>query len=180
MPKIFEHPTPSHLISVQRYLKKLNKRGKLANDKYDKIRPKSAKLAWAHGLPKIHKLFKNIPSFCPIIDTTGTTHYSVGKELSELLNPLTYNNCSFKDSFDAATRISRILRQIRENDDYMFISLDVASLFTNVPLKKRSILSLNASTMRSKFQHHYPNVHVISLLYILVKILGFFFQQQNV
>ena len=70
---------PSRLISVQRYLKKLNKRGKLANDKYDKIRPKSAKLARAHGLPKIHKLFKNIPSFCPIIDTTGTTHYSVGK-----------------------------------------------------------------------------------------------------
>ena len=79
MPKIFEHPTPSRLISVQRYLKKLNKRGKLGNDKYDKIRPKSAKLARAHGLPKIHKLFKNIPSFCPIIGTTGTTHYSVGK-----------------------------------------------------------------------------------------------------
>ena len=71
-----------------------------------------------------------------MIDTTGTTHYSVGKYLSELLNPLTHNDYSLKDSFDAATRIRRILPQVRENDDYMFISLDVASLFTNVPLKK--------------------------------------------
>ena len=134
--QILEDPTPSRLTSVQRYLKKLNKRGELTNDMYDKIRPKSAKLARAHGLPKIHKLFENIPSFRPIIDTTGTTHYSVGKYLSELLNPLTHNDYSLKDSFDAATRIRRILPQVRENDDYMFISLDVASLFTNVPLKK--------------------------------------------
>ena len=116
MPKILEHPTASRLTSVQRYLKKLNKSGELTNDMYYKIRPKFAKLARAHGLSKIHKLSQNIPSFCPIIDTTGTTHYSVGKYLSELLNPLTHNDYSFKDSFDAATRISRILPQAREND----------------------------------------------------------------
>ena len=37
------------------------KKRKLTNDMYDKIRPKSAKLAWADGLPKIHKVFENIP-----------------------------------------------------------------------------------------------------------------------
>ena len=51
---------------------------------YDKIRIKSAKLTRAHGLPKIHKVFENIPSFRPIIDTTGTTDYSVGKYLSKI------------------------------------------------------------------------------------------------
>ena len=65
--QILEDPTTSRLTSAQRYLKKLNKRGKLANDMYDKIRPKSAKLARAHGLPKIHKLFENIPSFRSLI-----------------------------------------------------------------------------------------------------------------
>ena len=103
---------------------------------YDKIRTKFAKLARAQGLPKIHKLFQIVPSFRTIIDTTSKTHYSVGKYLSELLNPLTHNDYSLKDSFDAATRISRILPQVRENDDYMFISLDIAPLFTNLPLKK--------------------------------------------
>ena len=127
---------------------------------YDKIRPKSAKLAPAHGLSKIHKVFESIPSFLLLIDAT---HHSVGKYLSELLNPLTHNDYSLKDSFDAATRISRILPQVRENNDYMFISLDVASLFTNVLSKKTANMILSASTMRSKFQHHYPNVHLKSL-----------------
>ena len=130
---------------------------------YDKIWPKSAKLARAHGLPNIHKVFKNIPSFRPIIDTTSATHYSVGRYLSELLNPLIHNDYSFKDSFDATTRISRILLQVRGNDESLFISLDVASLFTNVPLKKPSISSLNVSTIRSEFKYHYQNVHLKSL-----------------
>ena len=134
--QILEDPTPSSLTSVQRYLKKFNKRRELRNDTYDKIQPISAKLARAHGLPKIHKLFKNIPLFRPIIDTTGTTHYSVGKYLSELLNSLTHNDYSLKDSFDAAARLSRILPQVRENDDYMFISLNVSSLFTKLLSKK--------------------------------------------
>ena len=101
--QILEEPTPSCLTSVQ--------------------------LAWVHGLPKIHKVFENVPSFCPMIATTGTTHYLVAKYLSELLNPLTHNEYSLKDSFNSATRISRILPQVRENDEYIFISLDVISVF---------------------------------------------------
>ena len=65
--QILEDPNPSSLTSVQRYLKKFNKRSELRNDTYNKIQPKSAKLARAHGLPKIHKLFENIPSFRPLI-----------------------------------------------------------------------------------------------------------------
>ena len=99
---------------------------------YDKIRPKSVKLAPAHGLTKIHKVFESIPSFLLLIDAT---HHSVGKYLSELLNPLIHNDYSLKDSFDVATRINGILPQVRENDECMFIS-HVISLFTKVPLKK--------------------------------------------
>ena len=32
----------------------------------------------------MHKHFDNIPSFRPIVNTTGTTHYSVGKYLSKI------------------------------------------------------------------------------------------------
>ena len=77
------------------------------------------------------------------------THYLVGKYLSELLNLLTHNDYSLKDSFDAATRNSRILLHVRENDEYMFILLDVASLFTNVPLKK-TINIIQITTSLSK------------------------------
>ena len=49
--QILEDPTPSRLTSAQRYLKKHNKRGELTNDMYDKIRPKSVKLASVYWLP---------------------------------------------------------------------------------------------------------------------------------
>ena len=119
---------------------------------YDKIWPKSAKLARAHGLPKIHKVFKNIPSFRPIVDTTSATHYSVARYLSKFLNPPTYNDYSFKNSFDAATRISRILLQDTGNDESLFISLDVASLFTNVPLKKTINIILKSIYNKKRIQ----------------------------
>ena len=88
--KIYDDPTPARLLSIQKYLKKLNNR--IANDEVFKmIRPQNAKLARAHGVPKVHKTFNSTPPFCPIIDTTVTTHYSVRKYLSELFNSLTKN-----------------------------------------------------------------------------------------
>ena len=71
-------------------------------------RTKSARLGRAHGLPKIHNDYTNIPSFCPIVDTTGTAHYGVGKCLSNLLNPLTLNEYSLKNSFEATQQIHSI------------------------------------------------------------------------
>ena len=94
-------------------------------------------------MPKVHKQFENIPSYRPIFDTTGTTHYSVGKYLSELLNPLTQNDYSLRDTFDAANKINNILPLVRDNEDYVFVSLDVVSLFTNVLLRKTVNIILN-------------------------------------
>ena len=77
--------------SLQIYLRTLLKTNEITKDEFDMIKPKNAKPARAHGLPKIHKEFSNIPKFRPIIDTTGTTHCLVGKYLAILLNPLTIN-----------------------------------------------------------------------------------------
>ena len=134
--EIHDDPTPARLSSIQRYLKKLNNRNELNDEVFKKIGPQNAKLARAHGLPKVHKTFNSIPPFCPITDTTGTTYYSVGKYLSELLNSLIQNMYTVKDSVDAANKINQILPDVHNSDEYVFISLDVVSLFTNVPLKK--------------------------------------------
>ena len=97
------------------------------------MRIKSAVVARAHGLPKVHKKFDKLPKFRPIIDTTGTAFSHVGRFLSTLLQPLTLNEFTLKDTFDAATRINSIPKQLL-NDGYKLISFDVVSLFTNVPL----------------------------------------------
>ena len=86
-------------------------------------------------MPKIHKKFDKIPKFCPIIDTTGTTHYGVGKFLSQLLQPLTKNEHTVKDTFDAKSRIETIEKAIF-TQGYQYVSFDVESLFTNVPLER--------------------------------------------
>ena len=84
---------------------------------------------------RIHKEFVNLPKFRPIVDTTETVHYHVGKYLSELFNLLTSNEYTIKDSFEAATRINNIPLELFDQG-YIFVSFDVVSLFANVPLQK--------------------------------------------
>ena len=69
------------------------------------------------------------------IDTIGTSHYNVGKFLSKLLNPLTLNEYSLSDSFQAVSDIKNIPKELF-SEGYSLISFDVVSLFTNVPLSK--------------------------------------------
>ena len=128
-------PTFRNLASVQNYLNTLVSRGELTENDKMEMRAKSARLGRAHGLPKIHKDYTNIPSFRPIVDTTCTVYYGVGKYLSNLLNPLTLNEYSLKDSFEATQRIHSISTELFAKG-YQYISFDVVSLFTNVPLKK--------------------------------------------
>ena len=99
------------------------------------MRPQNSKPARAHGLPKIHKRYDNLPKFRPIVDTTGTSHYKVGEYLTNLLYPLTVNEFTFKDSFDAVSKIQNIPHELLKNG-YRFVSFDVESLFTNVPLNR--------------------------------------------
>ena len=52
-----------------------------------------------------------------------------------LLNPLTHNDHTVKDSFEAVNRIHNIPPELFDQG-YRYVSFDVTSLFTNVPLNK--------------------------------------------
>ncbi len=65
----------------------------------------------------------------------GTAYQPIAKYLTRLLNPLTQNAYTLKDSFEAVSRIQNIPINLFK-DGYRFVSFDVKSLFTNVPLKK--------------------------------------------
>ena len=132
---IHEDPTLRNLSTVQTYLNTLHKRNWITLEDKNLMRPKFAQTGRAHGLPKIHKDYQDIPSFRPIVDTTSTPYYDIAKFLSSLLNPLAINNYSVKDSFKAAKLIQAIPPKLF-NQGYKFISFDVTSFFTNVPLKR--------------------------------------------
>ena len=86
------------------------------------------------NLPNIHKGFSKFFKFRPITDTNGTSHCLAGKYLAILLYPLTTNEFSLQDSFDAANRTKAIPSYLFENG-YQYVSIDAESLFTNVPIK---------------------------------------------
>ena len=50
------------MTTLQNYLRNLcNKRSQISKAEFDQIRPKNAKPARVHGIPKIYKASNNIP-----------------------------------------------------------------------------------------------------------------------
>ena len=82
-------PTPTRLSSLQRYLFTFPKRSEITDTEYNVLHPRAAHFDRAHGLPKIYKTFSPPPKFCPIVNTTNSLYYNVGKFLLSSLNPLT-------------------------------------------------------------------------------------------
>ena len=103
-----EDPTIRNLRTIQNYLKTLRNRGEVTELEKKEMRPKFAQIARVHGLPKIHRSYDTLPSFRPIVDTTNTLHYGIGKYLPSLLNPLTHNDYSVKDSYNQNSPYSTI------------------------------------------------------------------------
>ena len=137
-----DDPTLRNLSNVQSYLNTLLARDEITEEQKKSMRPKAAHLGRANGLPKIHKQFDSIPPFRPIVDTTDTPHYGIGKFLSQLLYPLTTNTYTVKDSFEAINHIQSIPKELFA-EGYQYVSFDVTSLFTNVPLNKTINVALD-------------------------------------
>ena len=127
--------TISRVENIKRYLNTLLNRGEITKAEKKEMRMKGANRARARGLPKTHKTFDTIPPFRPIIDTTNTPYSGIGSYLKKVLYPLTLNDYSMKDSFQAAEKIKKIDFDLLQNG-YKLVSFDVVSLFTNVPLKR--------------------------------------------
>ena len=89
------------LSTVQTYLNTLHKRNEITLED-NLMRTKFAQTGHAHGLPKIHKDYQDIPSFWPIVDTTSTPHYGTAKRIKAIPPKLL-------------------------NEGYKFISFDVTS-----------------------------------------------------
>ena len=71
-----------------------------------------------------------MPKFRPILSAINTPGYNLAKFLIPILEPLTQNEFTVKDSLSFA-------KEITKYDSSLFMaSLDVESLFTNIPIKE--------------------------------------------
>ena len=125
--------THQFLKTVQNYLNTLLNCGKTSNK--EKKCPKLAQIGVARGLPKTYKKCEVLPPFRPIVDTANAPYQDIAKFLANLLNGLTLNDFTVKDSFDDANKVQEIPKELFDSG-YKFVSFDITSLFTNEPLAK--------------------------------------------
>ena len=93
-----------------------------------KLKIQNAQPPRIYGMPKLHK--KNIP-LRPIVSCIQSPYEKLSKFLKNILqNIINKNNHYIKDSVDFKEKIKNICLP----KDYLLISLDVVSLYTNIPL----------------------------------------------
>jgi len=86
-------------------------------------------LPYIYGLPKIHKI--NTP-LRPIVSNVNCPTYKLSKWITKELSPLlgSFSNSHLKHNVDLLKRLKNVIPKNQK-----FISFDVSSLYTNVPLK---------------------------------------------
>ncbi|XP_057308105.1 uncharacterized protein LOC130645991 [Hydractinia symbiolongicarpus] len=116
---------------VTAVLKTLLDNGSLERRLHEKLKPTGSKLGILYGLCKIHKSIVNgSPPFRPILSAIDTPTCNLAKFLVPLLAPLTVNEYTVFSSFSFAEEISK------QDSSLFMASLDVDSLFTNIPLQE--------------------------------------------
>ena len=128
-----EDNTYSDLQHFQQFLYRNFKDHKCYKDMW----PSSNQPARLYGTAKTHK-FNSIDTvniddlkFRPVMDQTGTFTYKASKVISRYLSPLCKNEYTIKDTLDFADFIKE-QPPLHVNEEY--VSYDVESLFTNIPL----------------------------------------------
>ena len=107
----------------------MKREDKITKGQYDFLYPTAEAVPRLYCTPKIHK--PNNP-LRPIVDYTGSICYNISRSLADLLGPLvgkTKYHCH--NSKDLANSLKEILIE----EDEVFNSHDVVSLFTNTPIE---------------------------------------------
>ena len=112
---------------LQRFLRKLLAENSITKNTYQSLFANGSNCGCLYGLPKTHKRGKL--TFRPILSALGTFNYNLAKYFVPILEPLTKNECTVKNSYEFVNEVSEI-----KLDQFTMASLDVTSLFTQIPL----------------------------------------------
>ena len=121
---------------INKLEKKLNKcllelyyNDQLDQKTYEHLRASGTNLGKLYGLPKIHK--KDI-SLRSILSTVNTHNYKLAKFLESLFQPLCNSEQMINDAFSFAS----FIRSQQFDTNIKLASVDMESLFTNVPVNE--------------------------------------------
>ena len=121
----------NHEKRINEILKSLKSTGSLSDKQYKKIKAVGSRPGVLYGLCKVHKAIVDVcPPFRPILSAIVTPTYKIAKFLVPILSCLTINEFIVKDSFSFGKEI------VKQDSSFYMGSLDVDSIFTNIPLEE--------------------------------------------
>ena len=133
-------PTTDTTLKDLRTFKDFLYRNFKNHGKYDKMVPQSNQPARLYGTAKTHKFssFDEITvesiKFRPIIAQTGTYTYKTAQVISDYLKPLCSSNPHIIRNTQDFPTLLKEQPMLANNEEY--VSYDVESLFTNIPIKE--------------------------------------------
>ena len=120
----------THIIekSISKHLRTLKQKNLIDEATFNRLRPTGTVIPRLYGLPKVHK--EGLP-LRPILDMSNSPYHAVAKWLTYILEPVRKHvaRYSLRDTFEFVDSIEGL-----DLSNQTMFSLDVASLFTNVPL----------------------------------------------
>ena len=144
---------------LREIIKPLYEKGCFTKSKFLKIWPTGSKPGILYGQAKVHKPVEdNCPSFRPILSAIGTPTYDLAKFLVLILKPLIENEYTVHDSFSLASEVSKF------NAKNLMVSLDVESLFTNIPLEETIDNIINDLFLTTDQVHNFEREELKRLL----------------
>ena len=131
----------NHLIIMENRVtdvhKNLRDKKEIPIEQYKDLSPSGSRPGIMYDSAKVHKIITDsLPSFRPILSAIGTPTYKLSKFLVPMLEPLTANEYTIKDSFTFTEQLQSF------DSKLVMASFDMESLFTNIPLQKTIDLCL--------------------------------------
>ena len=138
----------------------------IGEDLYKSLYPQGSQPGIMYGSSKIHKrLVNGFPKLRPILSALNAGTYKWAKFFVPLLRHLTSNEFTLKDSFEFAKIICK------QDAGLFMASLDVDSLFTNVPLEE----TINICVNELKVIVIFMEMQITEMLSLTTKESIFFF-----
>ena len=136
---------------------------------YKSIKSGGSRPGILYGLGKIHKKTRNgLSPFRPILSAIGKPTYKLGNFTLQFLTPSTTNEYTVIDSF-------HFPEEICEQDPNLYVaSLNVDSLFINIPLDGTIVFVLTTCTMATRIPLTSP-----SMTFVICYFLKSFFMFIN-
>ena len=136
----------------------------IGEDLYKSLYPQGSQPGIMYGSSKIHKpLVNGFLKLRPILSALNTGTYKWAKFFVSLLRHLTSNQLTLKDSFEFAKIICE------QDAGLLMASLDVHSLFTNVPLEVTIHICVNELFKSNGSIHRLNKKQITEILSLTTK-----------